>query len=583
MNKKIAIILVLIAAFLASRWLFKPGYFNMHDDLQLMRQLQMEKCWQDGQVPCRWVPDMGFGYGYPLFNFYPPLPFYVGQIFRTLGFTFVNTAKILFGIQFFLSGIAMFVLASDLWGVTGGLLSAVFYIWAPYHSVDVFVRGALNEAWAFIWFPLILWSAKKLAEFALQERKNFRSWSGYSIWLAFSFGMLLLTHNVMVMIFVPVLIAWIIYWWIKFTLQERKNYRSWSGEILPLFGKYVFSAIWALGLAAFFTLPMFFEKRFTHIESMFSGYFNWRAHFVSLNQLFVSRFWGWGPSLWQDKDGMAFPAGHFHWIFSLVVLLTLWYRVIKSWVKKKKLLITNYLFLVTGLFIFGLFYSFLMHQKSTFIWLKATFLQLTQFPWRLLAAIVLFTSIIVGAVYKIWNKKWLVWALIIGVIVWNWPFFRPENMGPLADEDKFSGKAWEMQQTAGINDYLPASAKWAPISAPEVEWEFFEGEITDVNTAKGGNWYYWEGNVVEPGWLRINIFNFPGWKVWIDDQPAEVGYHQEDELGRNQVSLSEGEHEVYFQFTDTPIRKWSNLLSLLSWLSFFVVISHRKWKWLPIK
>ena len=56
------------------------------------------------------------------------------------------------------------LLAADLWGDWGGLLSAVFYIWAPYHSVDVFVRGAMNEAWAFVWFPLIFWSAKKLAE-----------------------------------------------------------------------------------------------------------------------------------------------------------------------------------------------------------------------------------------------------------------------------------------------------------------------------------------------------------------------------------------------------------------------------------
>lgn len=583
MNKKFALILVLIAAGLASRWLFKPGYFNMHDDLQMMRQLQMEKCWQDGQVPCRWVPDMGFGYGYPLFNFYPPLPFYVGQIFRTFGFSFVNTAKILFGIQFFLSGITMFVLASDLWGVTGGLLSSIFYIWAPYHSVDVFVRGALNEAWAFIWFPLILWSAKKLAESSLQKHSKSRSWSSYLIWLAFSFAMLLLTHNIMVMIFVPILMAWITYWWIKFTLQDRKSSRSWSEQILPLFSKYVLSAVWALGLAAFFTLPIFFEKKFTHIESMFSGYFDWRAHFASLYQLFISRFWGWGPSLWQDKDGMAFPVGHFHWVASLIVFITVWYKNLKNWVKNKKLKINNYLVLITGLFTFGLIYIFLIHQRSTFIWLKLTFLQLTQFSWRLLAVIVLLTSLIVGAIYQIWNKKWLVWCLVIGVIVWNWSFFRPESIGPLADEDKFSGKAWEFQQTAGIRDYLPKSAKWEPKSAPDGEWKFLDGEVKDIQTAKGSNWYYWEGEVLEAGNLRINIFNFPGWKVWVDEEPAEIFYDKDDELGRNQVELSEGKHEVYFQFTDTPIRKWSNLMSLLSWFFLVVIVTHRKWKWLPIK
>jgi len=174
--KRIAFFLVLLSAFLASRWLFKSGYFPMHDDLQMMRQLQMEKCLKDRQIPCRWVPDMGYGYGYPLFNFYPPLPYYIGQVFRWLGFAFTTTAKLTFALQFFLSGITMFLLAADLWGVWGGLLSAVFYVWAPYHSVDVFVRGAMNEAWAFVWFPLIFWSAKKLIE---SEKLQF------FVWLAF--------------------------------------------------------------------------------------------------------------------------------------------------------------------------------------------------------------------------------------------------------------------------------------------------------------------------------------------------------------------------------------------------------------
>jgi hypothetical protein len=575
MKNKTIIILILVVAGLASRWLFKPGFFTMHDDLQIMRQLQMEKCWEDGQIPCRWVPDMGYGYGYPLFNFYPPLPFYVGQCFRLLGFSFVNIAKILFILQFVFSGIAMFVLASDLWGKWGGLISSVFYIWAPYHSVDVYVRGALNEAWAFIWFPLILWSAKKAAESSLLERKNSRSWSGYLNWLAFSFAMLLLTHNVMVMIFLPVLLVWVIYWWYK--------YDNWPWKNIKLFGNYVLSALWALGLAAFFTLPMFFEKNFTHIETMFSGYFDWRAHFISLRQMFTSRFWGYGPSVWADTDGMAFPVGHFHWILSLIVFVAVWVKNIKNWIKSRKITFSDWTLLITIFFSFTVLYSFLMHNQSTFIWLKITLLQLTQFPWRLLAGVVLFTSLISGYISKIWPQKWLVWFLIIGVIAWNWTYFRPQEMWPLTDKERFTGDIWKIQQTAGIYDYLPRTAKQAPTSAPDGEWEFLEGKAEVIETDQGSNWYYWHGQVLESGRLVINIFNFPGWRVWVNDQPAEIFYSENDDLGRNQVSLPAGEHEVYFQFTDTPIRKWSNLFSLLSWSLLLVLVSQRKWKWLPIE
>src|SRR3989304_7893353 len=87
----IPILVVIAFALLASKGLIGKGYFNMHDDLQIMRQLEMEKCFLDRQIPCRWVPDMGYGFGYPLFNFYPPLPYLVGQGIRLLGYSFIDT------------------------------------------------------------------------------------------------------------------------------------------------------------------------------------------------------------------------------------------------------------------------------------------------------------------------------------------------------------------------------------------------------------------------------------------------------------------------------------------------------------
>lgn len=525
----------------------------MHDDLQMMRQLEMEKCFQDRQIPCRWVPDMGFGYGFPLFNFYPPLPYYLGQIFRWLGFSFINTVKLVFSLQFFLSGLTMFILAADLWGLWGGLLAGVFYIWAPYHSVDVFVRGAMNEAWAFVWFPLIFWAAKKLI-----EKEEFK----YLLWLSFSFAMLLLSHSVMVMIFTPLLLIWVFYW----LLREKKLSR-------PLLAKLAFSGLWALGLAAFFALPMFFERQATHIETMFSGYFDWRAHFVSLNQLFISRFWGWGPSLWQEADGMAFPAGQIHWLLALAVVFLAGYRFIKN--RKKQ---AWDLVLILGLSFLALFYLFLNHQRSIFIWKIIPPLQLAQFPWRLLSGAAFLLSLISGSICLLLKKKWFIFPLLILVIAWNWNFFRPEKMGPLTDEEKFSGKAWEFQQTAGIYDYLPRTSPKAPISAPESGWWFFEGEAEAKEFKKKTNSIDWIGEVKEPGVLQVSGFCFPGWKVWVKYQEKELLC--DPELGRMQVKLDQGLQKVHFHFTKTPIRAWADLISLISWGGFLIVLWPKKRKWI---
>src|SRR3989338_4820418 len=84
--------------------LFHSGYFPMHDDMQAMRVHQMTKCFQDGQIPCRWVPDMGYGYGYPQFNYYPPLPYYFMTLIHLIGVPILTSVKIGFITTFVVSG-----------------------------------------------------------------------------------------------------------------------------------------------------------------------------------------------------------------------------------------------------------------------------------------------------------------------------------------------------------------------------------------------------------------------------------------------------------------------------------------------
>src|SRR3990167_8744224 len=303
------LLVVILLGLLAGKGLFREGYFNMHDDLQMMRQLEMEKCFLDLQIPCRWVPDMGYGFGFPLFNFYPPLPYLIGEIFRLVGFSFIDTAKFTFALSFVVSGITMYLLAKEFFGKAGGVVSSIFYVWAPYHSVDVYVRGAMNEAWALAFFPLIFLFSYKL----IKTGKGI-------IPLAFAYTGLLMSHNLMVMIFTPLFGLWCLI----FILRENK----WK-----IISRLLASGVLALGLAAFFTIPAVVEQKLVRVDTLIVGYYEYIAHFASLNQLLFSRFWGYGPSIWGDNDGMPFPAGHIHWIVSIVVGVASVYFLFK--LKKK--------------------------------------------------------------------------------------------------------------------------------------------------------------------------------------------------------------------------------------------------------
>ena len=544
----------------------------MHDDLQMMRQLEMEKCFADRQIPCRWVQDMGYGFGFPLFNFYPPLPYLIGQGIRFLGFSFVDTVKITFALSFIVSGVSMYLLAKEFFPENfnfkgrkislGALVSAIFYIWAPYHAVDVYVRGAMNEAWALSFFPLIFWSVYRLV---MCNKRETRRWI---ILLALAYSALLTSHNLMVLIFTPVLAGWVlIHLW-------RKS--RWSR--LP---KIIISGIWALGLAAFFTLPALAENKFTQVRGQLEGYYDYTAHFVSLRQLLISRFWGYGPSVWIDaEDGMSFQIGHIHWILSLIIGGWLIFLIIQG---RKKLIKSfresNFLLPSFYLFVVGWFSAFMTHLRAIGIYKAIPILSLIQFPWRFLTIVIFAFSFISGVAVIIFeNKKvssWITGLLVAGLMILNWNYFLPRNgkMGALTDEEKFSGAAWDLQQTAGIYDYLPIYAEMAPNAPRDKIAEIIQGEGEIYNSQDGTSWAEFDIGVrSDIAQVRIGIFKFPGWKMFIDGKEVENFVAGDEKWGRMYVEIPKGEHKIRAKFTNTPVRAASNFISLSSWLGLFTFL-----------
>lgn len=553
-----AIAIVVLLAVLAGHDLLRAGYFNIHDDLQMMRQLAMEECFKDLQIPCRWTSHMGYGFGFPLFNYYPQLPYFVGEIFRLVGFSFVDTVKATFFLSIVGSGVAMYLLAREFWGRIGGILSSAFYIWAPYHSVDIFVRGAMNETWAFVWFPLILWSSYKII-----TKAQFR----YIVFLTLSWFALLNTHNLMAMIFVPIFVGWAIIWLIK--------EKSWfTGPQLMI------SGVWALSLSAFFTIPAFLEKNLVHVESMVVGYYEYIAHFTSTGQLLFSRFWGYGPSAWGIADDkMSFQIGHIHWIFSLIVIAF----VLTRFVKRRKFDITDVL--IVFFFAIGWFAAFMTQFRSTPIWLVLDpFIKYLQFPWRFLALVVFSFSFLAGGAISLVGKDGkrgflkfvLASGLIIGVVFLYKDYFHPERMGPLTDQEKFSGAAWDLQQTAGIYDYLPSGAKTAPKSPQKELAEIIKGQAVFSDAHQGTNWARFNTTVSgNTATIQVNIFKFPDWKVYVDGKEVET-FIGDDEWGRTRIEVPSGDHKIMAKLFDTPIRRAGNLVSLGSWILLISVPFWRK-------
>ena len=64
----------------------KPGIPNVADGLiHLLRQVDFDRAIRGGMLAPRWGADLYLGFGYPLYNFAPPLFAYLVEAFFQIG------------------------------------------------------------------------------------------------------------------------------------------------------------------------------------------------------------------------------------------------------------------------------------------------------------------------------------------------------------------------------------------------------------------------------------------------------------------------------------------------------------------
>lgn len=534
------VVVILTIFSISIAWpLFLPGYFSHHDDLQVMRIFEMRRCLTDFQIPCRWVPDMGYGNGFPLFNYYSPLPYYIGAVFSFM-VGYIWAAKILFFIPMILGGIAMYFLGKELFGKIGGVAASVLFSFAPYRALDLYIRGDITESFAIAIIPTVFYFVLKLI-----KEKSFKNFLG----VVLSFGTFLLSHNIMIVFFVPVLFFWASYF---LYIERMRNLKF-----------LILSLILGFGLSAFFIIPAFFEKNLIQAETLIRMEFNFRANFVNLDQLFFSRFWGYG-------DLISFQIGWPHWWLAFSAALVLFINLIFRKLKFKENLLLFFLLVIFTLSVF------MTHNRSAFIWERIDILKYAQFPWRFLS-LTIFSSGLIGGflvfVFKENKQKYLVAAVILLVtIVLNWNYFRPETFFySMTDREKLSGIEWEDQQKAAILDYLPKTAYEPREKAPDSP-KIISGDAEIKDFLYYSNRWQFETKVFKSARIEIPVFYFPDWQVKVNN----LNYPQSHQnlMGRISIDLQPGVYIVDGHLNNTPIRNLANIISILSFgliitLSFY--------------
>ncbi len=534
---------------------FAAPYFTHHDDIHTIRLYEMHRCIEDGQIPCRWVPDMGMLYGYPVFNYYGPLPYYVGEIFYLLTSSLIISAKIIFALSFMGSYIFMFLLGKKLWGEKGGLISGVFYAYAPYHAVDFYVRGANSELWALMFFPAVFWAA-----LCLKEKTNLKN----SLLLGGFAAALVLSHNLSAMLFLPMTAIFV-----SLLYLQDKDLK---------FIKFAFlSLVLSVLLSAFYLLPMTFEKNLVHVETTTYGYFSYTEHFKGLKKLLLDRSWGWGASVREvpggERDGMSFQIGWVH-LLGWALALFAAFKAFKTDGLKKRIILFSTLF--------ALFSIFMVNPRSEFVWKLLEPLKYLQFPWRFLEFVIFFVSLISGSTVFLFRKynKFFIPVLLILVVAFNFYYFRPEKFRYVTDQQLLSGTLWESELKRSIFDFLPIYAKAPPAELAGSKYQVLSGVSFITGYKQGSDWITFKTDTKTLTLVRLSQYYFPDWKIKIDGREVPINYH--NDLGLMTFAIDPGVHEVEARLFDTPIRRFANALTVLGFVLFFILLltqvqMTRKW------
>lgn len=541
MKQIVGLLLVLLLSFWSVQQLLRPGYFPMHDDTQVARIIVMGKALRQGQFPVRWVSDLGYGYGYPIYNFYAPLPYYVGGGLYALGVDSLTATKTMFITGALLAGITLYLLLLPGAGIAAAVTGAIVFMYAPYHAVQIYIRGSVGEYWSVAFVPLLL-----LGLFHLLDSKHLiRGIVIGSIGLAGAVA----SHTILGFL-TSALYGLIITGLFLLLALRRVTGKQLSAAVAIL--------VLGAGLSAFFWIPALTEMKFTAVSAMVqSASTSFSDHFVCLWQLWSSP-WGYaGSAAGCAADGMSFKLGKFH---LLITVFSVGFMLYQLWKKKNKHMQSIY---ILGVFLF--FLSVLgMLPISGPVWKILPYVEFIQYPWRLLAFSMLAVGLTAGYIPAHIRPPHIRFIAVVFITVTtiavNTKLFRPQYVYS-RDAAEFETLQDLRYRVSAISDeYLPAG-----IIKPGREYDIITVPVrtddshTTIHITSDSDIYLRaEVKSKNGAVIRILRAKFPGWQYSVNG----VGTTPQFTHDLPSIKVQPGKTIIEVHLANTQARNIGNILSI---------------------
>ncbi len=542
---------LLLATFAAWPFLTRPSLpTNTDADLHIYRTQQIMTAWEHGVWYPRWAPDFAFGFGYPVFNYYTPLTYYLGAAYgRYLGGP-VAGVKFVLVMSAYLGAAGMYLFVRDLWNSTAGIVGAAVFTLAPYTLyIDPHARGAAPETLALACGPMMLWGFARLRRAVSPGNMGLAS---------LTLAVLLLAHNLMALVLTGLLVAWLGWEALVEVAVTGAGLRSMWESTWPLGAALVLGVC----LAACMWLPAVLERNAVQFQRAFADVSRPEAalQFVGARELL-------SPASLADLEnlpasGWKFRLGLPQWLWGGLGAVTIFRRGVRR---------STALFFALA----SLILTTLVLPASAPIWKAFPLLTYLQLPWRLIGPAAMTLGVLAGASVS-WAEaipwKWGQLAFgaagVAACLAGALPVMNPlpwADYGPVTPQRLFAFEREGNIGTTAQNEFLPSGVKAMPGPQEALVRSYDTGRVdkvnraslpgeTQVTVAEHGPQHDRFQIIAPTGFdLTLFTFYFPGWTAYVDG--AKTPTTATDPEGFISLHIPAGAHDVRVRLEDTRPRR----------------------------
>ena len=168
-------------------------------------------------IPDKIMPSLANNLGYGVNIFYPIFPHliasYIYKIFSLFNMSIADTMKFIHFMVIYLSGILMYKYVKTAFkDRRQAIVSAIMYMSMPYMFADVFMRGAFNESFIFIYLPIIF-----LSLYYLFESNEYNK---FYLWFTLGYSLFIYSHLVLAIYLTILLILFMLVYYRKLFSKE---------------------------------------------------------------------------------------------------------------------------------------------------------------------------------------------------------------------------------------------------------------------------------------------------------------------------------------------------------------------------